>query len=202
MSEKLILVLVSSSPRRSELLKANGLDFIVRPVQIDEDSLNNIFDSRSPFESAREVVRRTAIAKAELSLRNENEVVLAADTLVVSEDGKLLGQPRDRNESRKMIEMLSGKVHFVHTGLAMFFHEIKLSEVASASVEFKKLSSEDISEYVDTGEGDDKAGAYAYQGFGRKLIKSVKGDSQTVIGLPIRIVMKMLNEIEDKMKPC
>jgi septum formation protein len=206
------LILASASPRRRQLLRDAGLTFEAVVSGVDETVEPGTYDPRDPWGSGRDLVRILARRKADsvaAALRKSDilsrggrlaihdaarpaDRVLGADTLVVTEDGDLMGQPIDRDEARRMIAILSGRTHFVHTGLALVHGARAWEAVDSARVRFRSLTPEEIDAYVATGEGDDKAGAYAYQGIGRGLIESVDGDEETVIGLPTREVARLL----------
>lgn len=114
--------------------------------------------------------------------------------MVEAEDGTLLGTPADRAEAARMLGLLSGRPHRVHTGLALVRDRRAATAVETAVVRFRELDAAAIADYLATGEADDKAGAYGYQGVGRRLVASVDGDPQTVIGLPVARVLALLDE--------
>ncbi|MBL7716927.1 MAG: septum formation protein Maf [Bdellovibrionales bacterium] len=181
------IVLASASPRRVELLKGMGLEFYVRKPDVDETVL--------PREKPLAMVKRLSESKAstvvqELLREVGMGLVIAADTTVVSPKGEILGKPANSDESFRMVSALSGKVHKVLTGYTIILgaREMKpkiWSRVVTTSVKFRKLSKQQIQQYVDTGEGLDKAGAYAIQGRGSSLILSITGSYTNVVGLPI-----------------
>lgn len=117
--------------------------------------------------------------------------------MVEAEDGTLLGTPRDRIEAASMLGRLSGAPHRVHTGVALVRDGVVASGAETAVVRFRELSADEIMSYLATGEADDKAGAYGYQGVGRRLVASVDGDPQTVIGLPVARVLQLLAVFRD-----
>ncbi len=117
--------------------------------------------------------------------------------MVEAEDGTLLGTPIDRAEAAAMLRRLSGVPHRVHTGMALVRDRTCVSGTETAVVRFRDLDEEEISTYLATGEADDKAGAYGYQGVGRRLVASVDGDPQTVIGLPVTRVIQLLQSLRD-----
>jgi septum formation protein len=143
--------------------------FTVRPVDLDESPL--------PGEAPRDYVLRLAVEKAAAA---SGELVLAADTTVVV-DGEILGKPRDDDDARRMLRLLSGREHSVLTGIALG----KAAEVDETLVRFAPLSEAEIDWYVATGEPRDKAGAYAIQGLGSLFVESVEGSYSNVVGLPI-----------------
>ena len=170
-------ILASASPRRKEILANAGFDFDIIVSDVDE----NITEDLSPSETVEELAKRKALAVWE---ENKDAVVFGCDT-VVAVDGKILGKPRDDEEAFEMIKMLSGKAHTVSTGVCICASD-KISVFSNTTqVEFYPLSDETIRDYVATGESSDKAGAYGIQGFGSVLIKEIKGDYFSVMGLPV-----------------
>lgn len=170
-------ILASASPRRKEILANAGFEFDIIVSDVDE----NITEDLSPSETVEELAKRKALAVWE---ENKDAVVFGCDT-VVAVDGKILGKPRDDDEAFDMIKMLSGKAHTVSTGVCICASD-KVSVFSNTTqVEFYPLSDETIRGYVATGESSDKAGAYGIQGFGSVLIKEIKGDYFSVMGLPV-----------------
>ena len=170
-------ILASASPRRKEILENAGFDFEIIVSDVDE----NITEDLSPSETVEELAKRKARAVWE---ENKDAVVFGCDT-VVAVDDKILGKPRDDGEAFAMIKMLSGKAHTVSTGVCIC-SEDKISVFSNTTnVEFYPLSDETIRSYVATGESRDKAGAYGIQGYGSVLIKEIKGDYFSVMGLPV-----------------
>lgn len=181
-------VLASASPRRREILAAGGLAHTVRPADIDE----SVFDGVSP----QLMVQLLAASKAAKAAEKDDEVILGADTVVVS-CGRVLGKPATEEEAAEMLSMLSGKTHSVYTGIAILCTKDgrMRTHCAEAKVTFRTLSAEEIAAYVATGEPMDKAGAYGIQGEGGKLVAALSGDLQTVIGLPLAEVNRLLREM-------
>ena len=170
-------ILASASPRRKEILENAGFDFEIIVSDVDE----NITEDLSPSETVEELAKRKALAVWE---ENKDAVVFGCDT-VVAVDGQILGKPRDDDEAFAMIKMLSGKAHTVSTGVCICTED-KISVFSNTTnVEFYTLSDETIRSYVATGESRDKAGAYGIQGYGSVLIKEIKGDYFSVMGLPV-----------------
>lgn len=190
------VILASGSPRRRELLSWAGVEFEVLVSDIDETPQKK--------ESPREMVKRLSAEKAEavaLSLiqakRGSLQVILAADTTVVSPKGKILGKPENERDALRMISEIQGKTHSVLTGYTL----IKVSEnriakrisrVVKTSVTMRALSSREQQSYLRRGESMDKAGAYAAQGFGMVLIEKISGSYTNVVGLPMSEVLKDL----------
>ncbi|MEY4095875.1 MAG: hypothetical protein RLZZ53_3074 [Acidobacteriota bacterium] len=180
-----MLILASRSPRRSELLSAAGISFEVLAADIDETPRAN--------ESPVAYVERLAIEKARavLALRPE-ATVLGADTTVTI-DGEILGKPVDDTDARRMIRLLNGRVHDVHTGVAVVSSAGVRSAVDTTRVWFNAMTDEDISWYVSTGEPVDRAGAYAIQGLASRFIGKIEGSYSNVVGLPVALVSSILS---------
>jgi len=171
-----MIILASASPRRRELLDLLGITHEVRPSDIDE--------IREPGERPDNFARRAAEDKARHVAQNTKSPVLAADTVVALGD-QSLGKPVDEDDAKRMLRILSGREHAVHTGMALALGGRCHSLVDTAIVRFSPLNEDLIDWYVATGEPMDKAGAYAVQGAGGLLVRSITGSPQTVIGLPI-----------------
>jgi septum formation protein len=196
------IFLASTSPRRKQLLAQVGFEFEILNPEVDE--------IERPGESPRAMVRRFALDKAEAAFQrlpaNSTGVLISADTTVVSPDGKrVLNKPTSTRHAEKILKMIAGRHHIVYTGYAIFgFSDGKISKrhyaVVKTSVKMKKLSSRIISEYVESGEPMDKAGAYGAQGIGMSLIESIRGSYSNVIGLPMAEVVSDLEKIF-KLKP-
>ena len=179
-----MLVLASASPRRRELLGHIGISFEVCVSAADE----NVASGLSP----EEIVEALAVRKAEAVFANRPEdIVIGADTIVVL-DGEILGKTKDESEARHMLHSLSGRKHWVYTGVAILSEQKNESFVSATEVEFYPLDDEEIRNYVSTGEPMDKAGSYGIQGYGSVLVKRIEGDFYTVVGLPIAEVARRL----------
>ena len=173
------LVLVSASPRRAQLLRLAGLDFTVRPSEVDETPL--------PGELPGAMAGRLAVLKARaLPPTGSPALAIAADTVVAIGDA-VLGKPRDPRDARRMLGLLAGRTHEVITALALrTLPEDSLTCESSLSrVTFAPMTEDEIDWYVRTGEGMDKAGAYALQGIGALFVRSIEGSYTNVIGLPL-----------------
>jgi septum formation protein len=182
------LVLASKSPRRESLLSALGWKFRIVDPEIRE---NNGIE-----ETPRDTCMRLAIEKAgTVSRRFPQDIVIGADTIVVLE-GKALGKPKDDGESIEMIRCLSGRCHEVMTGIAVCKGDCCLVDVETTKVSFRPLSSREIEAYVATGEGKDKAGAYAIQGKGSLLVSKIDGCYFNVVGLPLYRLSLLLGRLE------
>ena len=185
-------IVASASPRRKELLSNVGFTFEVIPSDADESCDNKL----SPEELVKELGRRKAES---VFAENTDAVVLGCDT-IVEYNGTVLGKPESRAEAKKMLRMLSGKKHNVHTGVCIMDSEKTISFVSTVKVEFYELSEELIDSYVSTGESDDKAGAYGIQGVGCVLVKGIEGDYFSVVGLPVAQTVRVLGQFGVKSK--
>jgi septum formation protein len=177
-----IIILASSSPRRRQLLSYIISDFEVIPSGIEEEA------SGTP----RQIVIKLAKDKAQDVERSRPDaLVIGADTIVVL-GGKVLGKPKDKSDAAVMLSMLSGKSHKVYTGVAVIYQGKVISRCCVTEVTFDDMTREEISDYIETGEPMDKAGAYGIQGYGSKFITKVSGDYFNVMGLPVNTLYKML----------
>ncbi len=156
-----------------------GLDFTIRPSDVDETP----FPDEAPGDLAERLARAKVLALPAVSFP---ALAIGADT-VVAVAGAILGKPRDRAEARRMLRQLSGRVHEVTTAMALrtLPEETIQCERAVSRVTFARLSDREIDWYAETGEGMDKAGAYALQGIGALFIESIAGSYTNVIGLPL-----------------
>jgi len=180
------LILASSSPRRSYLLDQAGLTFTVIPSSFDENSVS--------LSTPETYVKALAEAKAaDVSKAYPENWVIGADTIVVI-DGKILGKPDSKEQARTMLKSLSGKTHQVHTGYCICCRakERTFSNTVKTDVLFKNLADNEIEWYINTSEPFDKAGAYAIQGLGTFIVKSIKGSYTNVVGLPVCEVIEFL----------
>jgi len=171
------LILASASPRRRHWLEAMRIPFELQAPQVDESPLLD--------EEPMELVLRLAELKAEvIARRNPGRWVLAADT-TVAVDHHTLNKPVDVEDAVRMLTLIQGRAHQVHTGLCLQRDAQVHSFVDTAQVHFRPLSEAQIRWYVGTHEPMDKAGAYAIQGIGALFIEAVEGSFSTVMGLPV-----------------
>ncbi|MDR1979378.1 MAG: Maf family protein [Synergistaceae bacterium] len=180
------IILASGSPRRRELLKGLGWNFQVLVPEIDE--------SPRAGELPKELCVRLAATKAHAADSDENSLVVAADTIVVV-DGDVLGKPVNEDESLRMIRRLQGRVHEVLTGVGIRWKKRMSTGLERTRVRFRPLDDAAARAYVETGEGRDKAGAYAIQGRGSLLVSSIEGDYFNVVGLPLCRLGTMIEEM-------
>ena len=186
------LILASSSPRRRELLAQIGLRFEVMPAHIDE--------TRRASEGPTDYVQRLALEKAQVihSLHRE-AFVLGADT-TVEIDGHALEKPVDRTDAERMLRALSGRVHHVHTGIALLSpmqlpKPAQRTHLETTSVTFSAVDESELQHYLDSTEPYDKAGAYGIQGYAARWIPRIDGDYFNVMGLPLAATVKLLREL-------
>lgn len=210
-------ILASKSPRRIELLQKAGFVFETQPAEIDESPL--------PDEKPEDFVLRMAFEKAECIAKNYAEIdpridpfiemnhtgrrpqitgghmdppllVLAADTIVTIEN-RILGKPQNENEAFDMLKMLSGTSHIVMTAYTLWRtsdHQV-FSDVEKTTVTFRKLSDEEMKNYIQTGEPMDKAGAYGIQGKAGQFVTHVEGSLNNVIGLPVEVITPKIKKL-------
>jgi septum formation protein len=177
------LILASRSPRRAELLTAAGYEFDVIPADVDE--------SVHAGENPEAYARRVAEAKARAVLaRSHGRPVLAADTVVVV-DGLILGKPGDSEDARRMLRLLAARQHEVLTAVTLDDRTM----VERTMVEFARVTDEEITWYVASGEPMDKAGAYAIQGLASRFVTRIEGSYSNVVGLPIALVAGLLKTL-------
>lgn len=183
------LILASQSPRRAEILRAVGWEFEAIAADIDE--------TRHSSEDAVGYVKRLAQTKAQTVAKKVSAgLVLGADTVVVI-GAEILGQPRDDEDARRMLQLLNGQWHEVLTGVALMRPGQKsqvLVNHETTRVRFCEISADEIDWYVSTGEPRGKAGAYAIQGRGALFIAGIQGDYFNVVGLPVRLVYEMFRQ--------
>lgn len=183
---KTALVLASNSPRRRQLLQEAGLVFTIRPSTIEEHMDQTLPPSQ--------VVTDLAAQKAESVPKNDEEVVLGADTIVTI-DGKILGKPSNEEEAFKTLRFLSGRTHEVFTGVALVKGKETSTFYSRTEVTFYELTDEEIMRYIGTGEPMDKAGAYGIQGKGALFVKEISGDYYAVVGLPLSKTVRELKKL-------
>ena len=174
------LTLASSSPRRRQLLEMLGIPIRVVP--------SNIPEVRRPVETPVDYVERLAREKA---LSVPGSLVLGADTTVVLRD-EVLEKPLDHADALRMLKKLQGRMHQVVTSVALVADETVHQATDVTNVVFRRLDEEFLEAYVATGEPMDKAGAYGIQGYGAALVERIDGDFFSVMGLPVRLVLGLL----------
>jgi septum formation protein len=178
------LRLASASPRRRQLLDLIGVPHVVTPADIDE--------TPRPGEAADDYVCRLAREKSEAVWSRQKDLpVLAADTTVVI-DETILGKPESEADAARMLKLLSGREHFVYTGVALQSPRGMRVGLSKSSVTFSLLSDAQIHAYWASGEPQGKAGAYAIQGFGAVFVANLAGSYTGVMGLPLHETATLL----------
>ena len=185
---KMTVVLASGSPRRKQLMEMLGFkNMEIIPAKGEEVINPELTPGRLVESLAEEKAKEVA------ALRAENDLIIAADTIVWSE-GRVLGKPRSEKDAEEMLRSLSGKTHEVYTGVCIIKDGELFSEHEMSRVRFRELSESEIKAYVKTGEPMDKAGAYGAQGKGALFIKGIEGDFFNVMGLPVCRLGEMLKK--------
>ena len=180
------LILASASPRRKALLSLFGIPFTVRAADIDE----TMDPEKPPFDEVARVSRLKALAVS----RGEEDVVIAADTIVVCQ-GKVLGKPHSEEEAAAMLRLLSGRDHQVMTGCTVLCGDRVETFTEVTSLHFRPLSEKEILKYVQSGEPMDKAGSYGIQGGAAKFVRGIRGCYFNVVGLPVSQVHRALRSM-------
>ena len=167
------IILASSSPRRKELFDKYGIDYTVDFVETEE-------------------VLNIALQKAKpLQIKYPNNIIVSADTMVTFQD-EMLGKPKNREDAKRMLELLSNNKQVVITAVCIIKDQQSTTFTDATTVTFKKLSDQEIEDYLDTNEWQGKAGAYAIQGVASKFVEKIDGDLENVIGMPMYKVIKYL----------
>ncbi len=193
------IILASASPRRREILNQMSLEFEI--IQSDADE--TIKEKMKPDDAVKLISERKALNTYE-KIKNKYKdfdkvIIIAADT-VVSINDKILGKPKDKNDAFKMLNFLSGKKHFVYTGVTIAVYKDNKLNLSTKSecteVYMRALTENEIKKYIESENVLDKAGAYAIQSKGAVLIEKINGDYLNIVGLPITLLYKMLKEYD------
>lgn len=180
------IILASQSPRRRELLGLFHIPFEIKVADIDE--------TMDPRKAACDEVARVSRCKAEAIQRTEDDIIIAADTIVVCQ-GTVLGKPHSEDEAKQMLRLLSGRDHQVMTGMTVCRGEESITVTEVTDIHFRELSRQEIEAYVATGEPMDKAGAYGIQGGAALFAEKMVGDYYNVMGLPVCKLWTILREV-------
>ena len=180
------LILASASPRRKELLGLFHVPFTIRVADIDETMDN----TKSPFDEVARVSRLKALAVE----RQEDDIVIAADTIVVC-DSRVLGKPKNEAEAVSMLRLLSGRDHQVMTGCTVLRGSRAETFTEVTDLHFRELSRKEIENYVASGEPMDKAGSYGIQGGAALFCERMAGDYYNVMGLPVCRLGQVLKQV-------
>lgn len=183
------LYLASGSPRRRELLTQLGLQF--------ERLITHVEEQRQPEEAAEAYVRRLASdkARAGVAVAPQDLPVLGADTIVVL-NGEVLEKPQDAAHAAAMLSKLSGQTHQVMTAVVLADKQRELDCLVTTDVTFRKMTAEEISHYIASGEPMDKAGAYGIQGLGGNFVRKINGSYHAVVGLPLVETGELLSHFQ------
>lgn len=182
------VILASESVRRRELMNICGIPFYAIAAKIDEKMDSSL--------SVEDGAMKLALEKAKaISKTHPSQLVIGADTIVVV-DHEVLGKPKDIDDARRMLRLLSNKTHRVITGVALVFEEMSVEKTfyEMSEVTFSDLSDEIIDWYLSCKEYRDKAGSYAIQGKGMVLVERLNGDYSNVVGLPMNRLLKEIKE--------
>jgi septum formation protein len=184
------VILASQSPRRRELLAGMGVDFEVMKTDVEE--------TYDPSWSPEEIVMHLSklkLSPIDMSQYDPKTIFITCDTIVVV-NGQIIGKPKDEEDAKRMLRMLSGNTHTVYSGLTVATPQNQLTDYRSTDVIFETLSDEMIQYYIDTYKPFDKAGSYGVQEWiGRVGIREVRGSFYNVMGLPTRLLWQMLEQI-------
>ncbi len=180
------IILASKSPRRIELMECLNIPFEIHSADVDE--------TINPDLKIETEIMRLAQQKAQAVLDfHPDSVVIGADTLVVH-NNQALGKPIDRQNAKDMLKTLSGTTHQVITGVCLLSNNQCETFYHSSDVVVYELSEKEIDDYIDTNEPMDKAGSYAIQGLGRLFVKEIHGDFFSIMGFPVSIIHRKLND--------
>ncbi len=184
------VILASQSPRRRELLAGMGVEFEVMKTDVEE--------TYDPSWSPEEIVMHLSklkLSPIDMSQYTPDTIFITCDTIVVV-NGQIIGKPKDEEDAKRMLRMLSGNTHTVYSGLTVASPQKQLTDYRSTDVIFETLSDEMIQYYIDTYKPFDKAGSYGVQEWiGRVGIREVRGSFYNVMGLPTRLLWQMLEQI-------
>lgn len=198
------IILASASPRRKELLEQIGLEFEICPAKSEE-----IITKTVPQEVVMELSRQKAEEVAVMvTTYNEKhkEIVTPSDILIIGADtvvaygGQILGKPKDEQDAKRMLSMLSGNTHSVYTGVTLCLIDPngRVGEIVfyeKTDVTMFPITEEEMERYIATGEPFDKAGSYAIQGKSAIFIEKIEGDYNNVVGLPVTHIYQKLKEV-------
>ena len=180
-----MLILASQSPRRKALMELFHIPFVIRVADIDE--------TMDPVKAPYDEVARVSRAKAEAICREPEDIVVAADTIVVCA-GQVLGKPADEADAVRMLKLLSGRDHQVMTGMTVLRGEKVITCTGVTDIHFRPLSEKEIRAYIASGDPMDNAGSYGIQNGAALFVDKIVGDYYNVMGLPVCRLWQMLRE--------
>ena len=182
-----MVILASSSPRRKELLKKIVDDFII--------IVSNVNESINRPQKVEDIPYELAYRKAKaVSIDHYEDIVIGADTIVAI-DNEVLEKPIDENDAYRMLKRLNNNTHKVISGVSIIYKNKEIRFIETSYVTFNNLSDEQIKEYIATKDPLDKAGAYGIQNPYIQLVKSLDGEYENVVGLPIKKLKEELNKL-------
>lgn len=187
------VVLASASPRRRDILNQIGIEPVIMPSQVEEHITSS---------DSEQIVKELSWQKAEdVYRRCQKELggrfaVIGADTIVAA-DGEILGKPKDEEDAKRMIRLISGRVHQVYTGVTILYEGRTVTFAEKTDVSVASMTEREIEEYVSCGESMDKAGAYGVQGVFAAFIEGVNGSYTSVVGLPAGRTYRKLRELAE-----
>lgn len=183
------IILASKSPWRKRLLKKHGIECRIYVTD---------FKELKKHKNPRRLVLYNAVGKARLAAKHyKNAIIIGVDTVGVL-DGKIIGKPKNRAHAKRMLKSLSGRMHYVITGLCLIDSATgkKITAVVKTKVKFRKLGEAELEKYLDCGQWKGKAGAYAIQARAKGFVEKIEGDVTNVVGIPVKKVKKMLNKMQ------
>ncbi|MFY9688992.1 MAG: Maf family protein [Candidatus Acidiferrales bacterium] len=185
------LILASASPRRAEILRNAAIPFETQITLVDE----SILPGELPDDYVRRLAQGKARAAAEARPDRSENLFVGADTIVLMAN-EILGKPESEEDARRMLRLLSGATHEVHTGLAVLCPRAKIERVVEeiTRVSFAPISEDEIAAYISTGEPFDKAGGYGIQGVAGRYVTRIEGCYFNVVGLPLARLSSLLKE--------
>lgn len=183
------IILASSSPRRKELLEREGIDFLIDASYIDE-----VLDETLSLED--QLIQVAYNKGLPIHQKYYDDIVLSADTTVYC-NHEIIGKPKDQEDARRILQLLSDNTQYVYTSVALFYKENVVTFTEKTKVIFKDITSL-IDDYLESDEWKDKAGGYAIQGYGKNFIAHTEGDLDNVIGLPVKRVIKEIENMKKK----
>ncbi len=184
------IILASQSPRRNDILNAAGISF---------NAVNHMFDEKSVgFTSPAEYVKKCAIGKARSILNSYTKSMIIGSDTIVYLNGEIIGKPESREDAERMLNLLSGKTHYVYSGIAIIYEGKEYIDYVKTAVSFHKLDNQEINEYLNNAQYMDKAGAYAIQDKASIFIEKIKGDYFNIVGFPLTSLREMIYNITGK----
>ncbi len=182
------IVLASKSPRRRKMLTELGINYELWDGEVNEA----VEGKMSPCDTV-ECIAEKKCVEAARRINDKNALIIAADTVVALGDN-ILGKPFDDDDARKMLKSMSDSYHEVYTGIAVSFGGVVVKSHEKTDIEFRKITDREIERYIQTGEHRDKAGSYGIQEKGGYFVKSIHGDINNVVGLPVLLLRNVVFE--------